>query len=142
MTMPMQKAANFIIILLIVVGLIVGLVVAVGALGKFLLPIALVVCFLILMSAIGPSNVPPWLLLAGIPLTFLFGWGAQAFLGSVVGYDPIETGYATGLSTIKLGVVGYTMSDSDFSMILGFAVILILVVVAMFGVFAQTRRKR
>jgi hypothetical protein len=136
MAMPIRKAANFIIILLVVVGIIVGLVVAVGALGRFLLPIALVVAFIILMSAIGPSNVPPWVLVGGIPLTFIFGWAAQTFMGSVIGYDP---GVAT-LSAFRLDTVGYAVSDSDFSMFLGFAVILILVIAGVLGVVMKARK--
>jgi hypothetical protein len=138
----MRKAVSFIIILLVVIGVIVGLVVAVGALGHFLLPIALVIGFIVLMSAIGPSNVPPWVLVGGIPLTFIFGWGAQAFLGSIIGYDPIAIGYATGLSAFKLSTVGFELSDSTFSAILGFIVIIAVVILAMAGLFAQQMRRK
>ena len=142
MAMPIRRAANF--ILLFIAGIVVlsAMLVVAGMLGRFLLGITLVLLFAIIVYAgqgLGISG--PWVLLTMVVL-FLLGFGAQNYMmTSIMGFDPIQTGYTTGMTAIKLDTLGYQVSDSTFSMILGFSVIIILVVAAMLGVVMQTRRK-
>lgn len=143
MAMPMRRAANF--ILLSVAGIIVlgGMLIVAGLLGRFLLGIVLVLLFAVIVYAgQGMGLSGPWVLLTMVVL-FVLGFGAQNYLmASIMGFDPIQTGYTTGLAAIKLGSVGYQVSDSTFSAVLGFMVIVIVVILAMAGLFMQTRRKR
>jgi hypothetical protein len=139
----MQAVASF--ILIAIAGLIVlaGILIAASMLGAFLLPLVLVGLFLLAVFFTKGLNMSGWQILIAIPLLFMFGYGVHLFLGSTIGYDPVDIGYMTGLSVLKLSTVGPDWSDSTYNMILGFSVIFALVIVAILGMFrSQMRRKR
>lgn len=130
-----RAAANFIILLVAGVVILGSMLIVAGMLGHFLLGFALMLVFALIMYFTQGAGISgPWILLTLLVL-FGVGYGAQNFMASTIGYDPGQAMYISGMSAIKLGTVGYTMSDSEFSMISGFAVIVFIVVLAMVGMF-------
>jgi hypothetical protein len=143
MAMPMRRAANFILLSIAGIVVLAAMLIVAGMLGRFLLGITLVLIFAVVVYAgqgLGISG--PWVLLTMVVL-FLMGYGAQNYMMStIMGFDPISAGYTTGMTAIKLDTVGFGWSDSTFSMVLGFIVIVVIVILAMAGMLAQARRKR
>lgn len=137
-----RAAANFIIISITLIVVLAGMLIAANMLGAFLLPLVLVGLFLLAVYFTGGFGMTGWQIIIGIIIMFAFGYGAHAFLGSTIGYDPLETGYATGLSAIKLSTSEFGLTDATFSAVLGFIVIIIVVVFAMVGLAMQARKGR
>jgi hypothetical protein len=123
-------------------GFIAGFFVLISMLGSFLLPLTMVFIFLLAIYFTQGAGMSGWQILLGIPILFVFGYGVHAYLGSVMGYDPIQSSYISGLAAWRLSAVGFSMNDQQFSTILGFGLITAIILFAMMGLFVQMRTKR
>lgn len=135
---PARRSANLVLLMLVSFAVIAGIFVVVGLLGMFLLPFALVALFLIAISLSGGGLSGPQLI-GGILIFFTLGLGLHFVLGSTIGYDPAQTGY---MSAVALDSVNMGVSDSTFSLILGFVVIAVIVALAFTGFFMQAKHRR
>lgn len=136
-----RRSANLVLLFMVAIGALGAMLIVVGLLGAFLLPLTFVFFWLLIVYAIG-DRMSGVVALGGIIVLFLFGYSAHLFLGSIIGYDFVESSYVSGLATVKLATVGYSISDSTFSTVLGFGAILIVVLLAFGGLFLQAKRRR
>jgi len=138
-----RRSANLVLLFLVIILALGGMLIAASLLGPFLLAFALVFMFLAAVYFTGGLGMTGWQIIAGILIFFAVGFGIHTVMGSVIGYDPVQTGYTSTLATVKLGTVGYSLSDSDFSMWLGFGAIFAVVLLAFVGLFySQMHRRR
>jgi hypothetical protein len=126
--------SNFALVFIVIIGVIIGAFVVVGLLGRFLLGFGLALLFLIAVAATRGYGMSGTSIIAGLLIFFVLGTGLQFVTGST-----IQTTYesAIALDSVSLGV-----SDSTFSAFLGFGAIIVVVALAMLGLFMSARRRR
>ena len=131
-----RRSANLVILFLFSIFALAAIVIVVGFLGPLLLAFALVTLFLIGLYLSG-GGFRAWELIAGIFAFFFAGYFVQNFvLASTVN---LATMYQ---SSIALSSVSLGISDATYSLILGFVVLLVVVALAVFGLFVSARKHR
>jgi len=137
-----RRSANLLLLLVVTVLALGGMLIVVGLLGAFLLPLTFVFFWLVIIYFIGADRISGVLALGGLIVVFLFGYGVHVFLGSTLGYDPAQAGYTAGLTAVRLSPLGFNLSDSEFSTLLGFIVIFAVIVFAFAGLLMQMKARR
>ena len=141
-TGSVRMATSLVLLLFVAISAIAGLLVVVGMLGAFLLPLTLIFLFLLAVYFTGGAGMSGVTIIGGIVVLFLFGYGMHLFLGSTIGYDPIQSSYISGLTAIRLSPLGFNLNDSEFSALLGFVAILAVIAFAFAGLFFQMRARK
>lgn len=126
-----RRSANLILLFLVVVGFITAMLIAVSLLGIFLLPLTLVFLFLIAVYFTGGQGMSGMTIIAGIVIMFMLGLGLHYITASTL-----------NLSTIKMATVGFSIDDSTFSAILSIGVLVVVVLFAFAGLYAQAAKRR